>query len=92
MTIQQSGLLFEQSRGAVQAKRADSPGRLVPCGAGKVSWFPLPWSDFSPDRGVAWEALRPPSLGRQFITSVVNSAGLGGAWVAQLSDRLRLRS
>ena len=92
MTIQQSGLLFEQSRGAAQAKRADSPGRLVPCGAGKVTWFPLPWSDFSPDRGVAWEALRPPSLGRQFITSVVNSAGLGGAWVAQLSDRLRLRS
>ncbi|XP_049478450.1 tRNA-specific adenosine deaminase 1 isoform X1 [Panthera uncia] len=41
VTIQQSGLLFEQSRGAVQAKRADSPGRLVPCGAA-ISWSAVP--------------------------------------------------
>ncbi|KAB1273110.1 tRNA-specific adenosine deaminase 1 [Camelus dromedarius] len=31
--IQQSDLLFEHSRYAMQAKKADSPGRLVPCGA-----------------------------------------------------------
>ncbi|XP_010595145.1 tRNA-specific adenosine deaminase 1 isoform X2 [Loxodonta africana] len=37
LKIQQSDLLFEQSRCAVQAKRADSPGRLVPCGAA-ISW------------------------------------------------------
>ncbi|XP_006888887.1 PREDICTED: tRNA-specific adenosine deaminase 1 [Elephantulus edwardii] len=37
LKIQQSDLLFEQSRHAVQAKRADSPGRLVPCGAA-ISW------------------------------------------------------
>ncbi|XP_077610160.1 tRNA-specific adenosine deaminase 1 isoform X2 [Crocuta crocuta] len=41
VTIQQSGLLFEQSRSAVQAKRADSPGRLVPCGAA-ISWSAVP--------------------------------------------------
>lgn len=62
--IQQSDLLFEQSRSAVQAKRADSPGRLVPCGAGKGSGFHLPWNNLSPDQGVAWEGLHPPSLGR----------------------------
>lgn len=39
--IQQSDLLFEQSRCAVQAKRADSPGRLVPCGAA-ISWSAVP--------------------------------------------------
>ncbi|XP_007938566.1 tRNA-specific adenosine deaminase 1 [Orycteropus afer afer] len=37
LKIQQSDLLFEQSRCAVQARRADSPGRLVPCGAA-ISW------------------------------------------------------
>lgn len=63
--IQQSGLLFEQSRCAVQAKRADGPSRLVPCGAGKVSVFHLPWSNSFPDRGRAWEGLHPPSPGRQ---------------------------
>ncbi|XP_044617296.1 tRNA-specific adenosine deaminase 1 isoform X6 [Equus asinus] len=39
--IQQSGLLFEQSRCAVQVKRADGPGRLVPCGAA-ISWSAVP--------------------------------------------------
>ncbi|XP_017498784.3 tRNA-specific adenosine deaminase 1 isoform X3 [Manis javanica] len=39
--IQQSDLLFEQSRCALQAKRADSPGRLVPCGAA-ISWSAVP--------------------------------------------------
>ncbi|XP_025282652.1 tRNA-specific adenosine deaminase 1 isoform X4 [Canis lupus dingo] len=39
--IQQSGLLFEHSRCTVQAKRADSPGRLVPCGAA-ISWSAVP--------------------------------------------------
>ncbi|CAK7317278.1 tRNA-specific adenosine deaminase 1 [Vulpes lagopus] len=39
--IQQSGLLFEHSRCAVQAKRADGPGRLVPCGAA-ISWSAVP--------------------------------------------------
>uniref|UniRef100_A0A8D2BA88 tRNA-specific adenosine deaminase 1 n=1 Tax=Sciurus vulgaris TaxID=55149 RepID=A0A8D2BA88_SCIVU len=39
--IQQSGLLFEQSRCAVQAKRADSSSRLVPCGAA-ISWAAVP--------------------------------------------------
>ncbi|KAM9607535.1 tRNA-specific adenosine deaminase 1 isoform 1-T1 [Trichechus inunguis] len=37
LKIQQSDLLFEQSRCAVQAKRTDSPGRFVPCGAA-ISW------------------------------------------------------
>lgn len=41
LKIQQSNLLFEQSRCAVQAKRADSPGRLVPCGAA-ISWSAVP--------------------------------------------------
>ncbi|XP_029780342.1 tRNA-specific adenosine deaminase 1 isoform X4 [Suricata suricatta] len=41
VTIRQSGLLFEQSRSAVQAKRADSPGRFVPCGAA-ISWSAVP--------------------------------------------------
>ncbi|ERE78260.1 tRNA-specific adenosine deaminase 1 [Cricetulus griseus] len=35
LKIEQSSLLFEQSRCAVQMQRADIPGRLVPCGAGK---------------------------------------------------------
>lgn len=39
--IQQSDLLFEQSRCAVQAKRADCPGRLVPSGAA-ISWSAVP--------------------------------------------------
>nr|XP_012422343.1 PREDICTED: tRNA-specific adenosine deaminase 1 [Odobenus rosmarus divergens] len=39
--IEQSGFLFEQSRCAVQAKRADGPGRLVPCGAA-ISWSAVP--------------------------------------------------
>ncbi|KAF6078457.1 hypothetical protein HJG60_009263 [Phyllostomus discolor] len=39
--IQQSDLLFEQSRCAVQTKRADRPGRLVPCGAA-ISWSAVP--------------------------------------------------
>ncbi|XP_057566933.1 tRNA-specific adenosine deaminase 1 isoform X2 [Hippopotamus amphibius kiboko] len=39
--IQQSDLLFEQSRCAVQARRAESPGRLVPCGAA-ISWSAVP--------------------------------------------------
>lgn len=37
LRIEQSSLLFEQSRCAVQAQRADGPGRLVPCGAGEES-------------------------------------------------------
>ncbi|XP_075392905.1 tRNA-specific adenosine deaminase 1 [Tenrec ecaudatus] len=37
LKIEQSNLEFEQSRGAVQVRRADSPGRLVPCGAA-ISW------------------------------------------------------
>ncbi|XP_046290812.1 tRNA-specific adenosine deaminase 1 isoform X4 [Marmota monax] len=41
LKIQQSDLLFEQSRCAVQTKRADSPGRLVPCGAA-ISWAAVP--------------------------------------------------
>ncbi|XP_037672396.1 tRNA-specific adenosine deaminase 1 isoform X2 [Choloepus didactylus] len=41
LKIQQSDLLFEQSRCAVQAKRADSSGRLVPCGAA-ISWSAVP--------------------------------------------------
>ncbi|XP_055477366.1 tRNA-specific adenosine deaminase 1 isoform X1 [Psammomys obesus] len=41
LKIQQSGLLFEQSRCAVQVKRADGPGRLVPCGAA-ISWSAVP--------------------------------------------------
>ncbi|XP_061242752.1 tRNA-specific adenosine deaminase 1 isoform X2 [Bos javanicus] len=39
--IQQSDLLFEQSRRAVQTRKADSPGRLVPCGAA-ISWSAVP--------------------------------------------------
>ncbi|KAF5918599.1 hypothetical protein HPG69_005034 [Diceros bicornis minor] len=39
--IQQSDLLFEQSRCAVREKKADSPGRLVPCGAA-ISWSAVP--------------------------------------------------
>ncbi|XP_008575434.1 PREDICTED: tRNA-specific adenosine deaminase 1 [Galeopterus variegatus] len=41
LKIQQSDLLFEQSRCAVQAKRANSPDRLVPCGAA-ISWSAVP--------------------------------------------------
>ncbi|KAK2085474.1 tRNA-specific adenosine deaminase 1 [Saguinus oedipus] len=41
LKILQSDLLFEQSRCAVQAKKADSPGRLVPCGAA-ISWSAVP--------------------------------------------------
>ncbi|XP_010607789.1 tRNA-specific adenosine deaminase 1 isoform X1 [Fukomys damarensis] len=41
LKMQQSHLLFEQSRCAVQTKRADSPGRLVPCGAA-ISWSAVP--------------------------------------------------
>ncbi|XP_027629300.1 tRNA-specific adenosine deaminase 1 isoform X6 [Tupaia chinensis] len=41
LKIQQSNLQFEQSRSAVQAKRADSRGRLVPCGAA-ISWSAVP--------------------------------------------------
>ncbi|XP_069405712.1 tRNA-specific adenosine deaminase 1 isoform X3 [Ovis canadensis] len=39
--IQQSDLLFGQSRCAVQTRKADSPGRLVPCGAA-ISWSAVP--------------------------------------------------
>nr|XP_030719157.1 tRNA-specific adenosine deaminase 1 isoform X1 [Globicephala melas]XP_030719158.1 tRNA-specific adenosine deaminase 1 isoform X1 [Globicephala melas]XP_030719159.1 tRNA-specific adenosine deaminase 1 isoform X1 [Globicephala melas]XP_030719160.1 tRNA-specific adenosine deaminase 1 isoform X1 [Globicephala melas] len=39
--LQQSDLLFEQSRCAVQAKKAESQGRLVPCGAA-ISWSAVP--------------------------------------------------
>ncbi|XP_054935313.1 tRNA-specific adenosine deaminase 1 isoform X3 [Physeter macrocephalus] len=39
--IQQSDLLFEQSRCAVQAKKAENQGRLVPCGAA-ISWSAVP--------------------------------------------------
>ncbi|KAK2497974.1 hypothetical protein MC885_017749 [Smutsia gigantea] len=41
--IQQSDLLFEQSRCALQAKRADSPGRLVPCGAAGAQFLSSHW-------------------------------------------------
>ncbi|XP_004470974.1 tRNA-specific adenosine deaminase 1 [Dasypus novemcinctus] len=41
LKIQQSDLLFKQSRCAVQAKRSDSSGRLVPCGAA-ISWSAVP--------------------------------------------------
>ncbi|KAM7332491.1 tRNA-specific adenosine deaminase 1 isoform X2 [Alexandromys fortis] len=41
LRIEQSSLLFEQSRCAVQAQRADGPGRLVPCGAA-ISWSAVP--------------------------------------------------
>ncbi|XP_040592551.1 tRNA-specific adenosine deaminase 1 isoform X2 [Mesocricetus auratus] len=42
LKIEQSGLLFEQSRCAVQEQRAaDTPGRLVPCGAA-ISWSAVP--------------------------------------------------
>ncbi|XP_012868473.1 PREDICTED: tRNA-specific adenosine deaminase 1 isoform X1 [Dipodomys ordii] len=41
LTTQQSDLLFEQSRCAVQANRLDGPGRLVPCGAA-ISWSAVP--------------------------------------------------
>lgn len=75
--IQQSDLLFEQSRCAVRAKRADSPGRLVPCGAGKGSRFHLPWSNLSPDHGVAWDGLHPLGLERLFTMQMVNSVDFG---------------
>lgn len=75
--LQQSTLLFEQSRCAVQAKRADGPGRLVPCGAGKGSRFSLPWRNLSPDSRVVWEGLHPPSLGRCFTIQMVNSVSFG---------------
>ncbi|XP_060041125.1 tRNA-specific adenosine deaminase 1 isoform X3 [Erinaceus europaeus] len=39
--IQQSDLLFEQSRCAVQAKRVNNSARLVPCGAA-ISWSAVP--------------------------------------------------
>lgn len=61
--LQQSDLLFEQSRCAVQAKKAENQGRLVPCGAGKGSMFHLLWSNLSLDIRVAWKGLHPPSLG-----------------------------
>ncbi|XP_057609961.1 tRNA-specific adenosine deaminase 1 [Chionomys nivalis] len=41
LRIEQSSLLFEQSRCAVQVQRADGPGRLVPCGAA-ISWSAVP--------------------------------------------------
>ncbi|XP_028748602.2 tRNA-specific adenosine deaminase 1 isoform X1 [Peromyscus leucopus] len=43
LKIEQSGLLFEQSRRAVQVQvqRADGAGRLVPCGAA-ISWSAVP--------------------------------------------------
>lgn len=41
LKIQQSDLLFEQSRYAVQARTTDNPGRLVPCGAA-ISWSAVP--------------------------------------------------
>ncbi|KAF3817642.1 hypothetical protein GH733_012929 [Mirounga leonina] len=41
--IEQSGFLFEQSRCAVQAKRADGPGRLVPCGAAGAQFLSSHW-------------------------------------------------
>ncbi|KAK7797769.1 hypothetical protein U0070_014526 [Myodes glareolus] len=41
LRIEQSSLLFEQSRCAAQAQRADGPGRLVPCGAA-ISWSAVP--------------------------------------------------
>ncbi|KAM4833835.1 tRNA-specific adenosine deaminase 1 isoform 2-T2 [Thomomys bottae] len=41
LKIQQSDLLFEQSRCAVQAKRLGGPGRFVPCGAA-ISWSSVP--------------------------------------------------
>ncbi|EGW12976.1 tRNA-specific adenosine deaminase 1 isoform X2 [Cricetulus griseus] len=41
LKIEQSSLLFEQSRCAVQMQRADIPGRLVPCGAA-ISWSAVP--------------------------------------------------
>ncbi|CAO2610049.1 tRNA-specific adenosine deaminase 1 [Lemmus lemmus] len=41
LKIEQSSLLFEQSRCAVQVQRADRPGRLVPCGAA-ISWSAVP--------------------------------------------------
>lgn len=41
LRIEQSSLLFEQSHCAVQAQRADGPGRLVPCGAA-ISWSAVP--------------------------------------------------
>lgn len=41
LRIEQSSLLFEQSRCAVRAQRADGPGRLVPCGAA-ISWSAVP--------------------------------------------------
>ncbi|XP_072492626.1 tRNA-specific adenosine deaminase 1 isoform X2 [Notamacropus eugenii] len=37
----QSGLLFEHSRCAVQAKRANCPGKVVPCGAA-IGWSAVP--------------------------------------------------
>ncbi|XP_043846124.1 tRNA-specific adenosine deaminase 1 isoform X2 [Dromiciops gliroides] len=37
----QSDLLFEHSRHAVQAKRANCPGKVVPCGAA-ISWSAVP--------------------------------------------------
>ncbi|XP_062033398.1 tRNA-specific adenosine deaminase 1 isoform X3 [Lepus europaeus] len=53
LKIQQSDLLFEQSRCAVQARRADNPGRLVPCGADPESakWNSL---DHSRSFSAAW--------------------------------------
>lgn len=62
MKIQQSDLLFEQSRCAVQTRKADSPGRLVPCGAGEGSRFHLRWSHLSPDCRVAWGSGFPHKL------------------------------
>ncbi|XP_059119949.1 tRNA-specific adenosine deaminase 1 isoform X2 [Peromyscus eremicus] len=41
LKIEQSGLLFGQSRRAVQVRRADGAGRLAPCGAA-ISWSAVP--------------------------------------------------
>lgn len=41
LRIEQSSLLFKQSRCALQAQRANGQGRLVPCGAA-ISWSAVP--------------------------------------------------
>lgn len=75
LKIQQSDLLFEHSRCAVRAERADSSGRLVPCGAGKRSRLDLPRSNFSPESGLGESASSKPR--KAVYHRVVNNVGVG---------------
>ncbi|XP_066876227.1 tRNA-specific adenosine deaminase 1 isoform X1 [Kogia breviceps] len=83
--IQQSDLLFEQSRCAVQSKKAENQGRLVPCGAA-ISWSAVPEQPLDVTANGFPQGTTKKGIGRLQARSRISKVELFGSFQKLLSS------